>query len=1118
MARPWTWRSPDSRLADIKYARDLEEERSAGLDELDNQRLLNLQAQMETEQARAADLDRRDAVQEEMRFEQVRSAELDRRDRERPPTPPVSEWMPQRDEAAALQQPPTPFETGVARFREAEQRLQPPAQMTPLERKMQERWEGGVREEVAGRGIGLPGMPFGLGRPLKAVAEPAYEYGVKPAVRGVQYVEEPIAAAALGAVSRAGPLGGPALGPSQQIGEMPMERAPIGEELVNPVSAWLGDEEEQHKAREVLDEAGLPAELMAYFFTSPLNLLPVVGFTSGRGFLNTLRQATRVTGEARTAIVRSPRFQFTIRAIASEAGGPTSDMAWLRSQGLSADEARKVIRGELDSFDAAEIVMKRHGVDPNPPGPQEFRVTSAEGERFIERWPGESHAEAASRKLSQIESEIETTIRGPGGPRVPGGVPEPELGGFPERFKGKVRALEGGPPKEPPKAFKLAPGEEPPDWYSTVLRVTERFPESKKLYKATSLARRAEMTKRTGDYIKLLDQELVKGTPRQEAMEQARRAFGGEMPDVEFAEAFTVTSEEVDRLAFRAIEYGRETGRVLDGDRALGAIAAMAERRVPRPHEISAIRRVYGNELADAIAKGSKDKDWWDTFMELWMFPKAVRSSFDISFPARQGIMVSARHPLMWSNSLKTAARGWADPKWMMRETRKLLDDPTMIPIKMPDGSVQDMRLGDLFGDMGVIAETVEPFYHSDLAQKLVPGVRRSQVSFTGAGNRLRADMTRHWLNTWKRSGVEITPQRLQRLGGLMNALSGRATIPKGWLFEMLQATWWSPQYRLSGPQAFLTATAGWALDPRVAGIATQNLVAFVGGGIGILSMLKASGLADVELDPRSSDFGKIRLGPTRINFWGSSQLLIRTIAQSITTTRIDPQLGPQTTDPGQPWARYWQSGASPQFSLITDYATGETYLGESLRPSEKRGITMGEVAQREFGTGGQRWMPLAWLDIKEGIEEDAVRGGLIGGLGMTGVGIQSYEPRAAQELQTIPEFKHLDVMQVQELKDFWAEVGDFRKRLEEEEGMVIPPELAIRVWGETQGRNPAFIELAVDLRQGTSTRREARNPDYVRFIAEHADEIREDKPDLISQEIRLLLHEMEKVQQAIAR
>ena len=82
---------------------------------------------------------------------------------------------------------------------------------------------------------------------------------------------------------------------------------------------------------------------------------------------------------------------------------------------------------------------------------------------------------------------------------------------------------------------------------------------------------------------------------------------------------------------------------------------------------------------------------------------------------------------------------------------------------------------------------------------------------------------------------------------------------------------------------------------------------------------------------------------------------------------------------------------------------------------------------------------------------------------------------------------------------------------------MVVPPELAVRVLGEAQKRTPAFVELAVDLRAGTSTRRDARNPDYLRFIVENEDEIREDAPWLITQEVRLLIHGVQESMAAAA-
>ena len=324
VARAWQYETPDARLRHIKFAREAEEERKSGLDEMDERRKMQLDQQMQREQIRKAEFDQRDDIQGQMQVEQQRSADLDRREAseqrfaEREPPPGQVEREPSRLEPL-FPDMPTPYE------------IPPPG---PEERQ--------------------PRTLFGL---AAEAAEPV----VSPVLKGVQYIEEPVAAAALGAVSRSGPLGGPALGPTQQITETPMERAPIGEELVNPVSAWLGDEEEQRKAREVLDEAGLPAEIMAYFFTSPLNLLPIVGFTSGRGFLNALKQATRVTGRARTNIIQSSRFQSTLKAIQSEAGGP-------RVPGVGPEEVARVTpeQPKLPGLEDPYVAK----ADPGPPPPR----------------------------------------------------------------------------------------------------------------------------------------------------------------------------------------------------------------------------------------------------------------------------------------------------------------------------------------------------------------------------------------------------------------------------------------------------------------------------------------------------------------------------------------------------------------------------------------------------------------------------------------------------------------------------------------------------------------------------------------------------------------------------
>jgi len=1023
VAKPWQYRSPDARLRDLSYARQVEEERSARLDEQDNQRLLNLQTEMNVEVQRSADLDRRDDIGRQMEVEEQKSADLDRRygregveDILRSGRSPREVLMGGAAEEEAAQRRETTHE--VSRLRGARESL--------IQRETRELIDQLVEPyaQRADSEVALADLALGdLRRSL--TLDQRQPTDIEARAQDI-----------LNAISEGAPASATA---------MPMS---LLKPLFVPPEAFEALEEKVGEVPVVGPAIAKPVRREAEFLTSPL----------GATFLGRLPGLTTVSGLGGIAA-----------AAPLEAAGAPEEVS-------------------LAAQVAGNVLVPGGGVVP----------------------------------MGAVTQPVRTGIR------AARGLTE-------EAVSGARLAPEAGGPRVPQPGEALpVPLPEALDWKPVGARIADRFPESKKIYKNIKLARRAESGKRTRDYLATLDEQLNKGVDLEEAKRIAGQKYAGEMPDIEFAEPFITTPEELAALNRRGLEYARETGHVHEWERAYSAIVDMADKRVPRPHEIKAVRNIYGDELADAIELAAKDKDWWETALDLWMLPKAVRSSFDISWPARQGIMISGRHPLIWSKSIASNVRAYANPEWMIRQGKKLLDDPTPYGVRMNDGSVQELRFGDILEGMDIVAKEVEPYYRAQLAEKLwlIGGqVRRSRVAFTGAGNEARASMARHWLDVWTKAGVDISPERLEKLGGVLNALTGRSTaIPQGWLFDVLQATWWSPQYRLSGPQvvgtmvkhgpgALVKAATGGRLipsaDPYIAGIAAQNLVAFVGGGISILSMLKASGLAEVELDPRSSDFGKIKLGPMRFNFWGTSQLLVRTIAQSITTTRIDPELGPQTIDPGQPWARYWQSGASPEFSLITDYMKGETYLGRSLRPSEERGITAADIAKRE---AIERTLPLAWLDVKEAIEEDVLKGAFGGSLGMIGLGIQSYEPRAAQELQNIPEFRHMTVPQIQELKAFWDEVRDFRKRAEEEEGMVVPPELAIRVLGEATGRTPSFIDLAVDLRAGTSTRREARNPDYIRFIVENEEEVREDAPWLISQEIRLLIHEMQEVEAGAAR
>ena len=1075
MTSPYKWQSPDTRLRHIKYARDREEERAARLQEEGAVRLDTVRQDLQREQTRAATLQEHEAtrfddITQRMEREQERAASLQQRaegpgsylDR-------VREGM--RGELA---------QTGMERFREVEQAQQPlrrgqgwlDYQRTVGER---ERQEAGI--------LPVPGSP--QFEPRSAISPEKREawrelYNIYKENRDIR-------------------LAG-------------LERTNYRRSQDNLPP--LTEEEEERKAWEFAQRQIQMRRGVAQGYASVLGTTGEVLEAPYKFVREEIAEpivpegAMEVPGEAVRALL--PPGVREAAGVVEALGGPgVPDVT------ITDEMVETGIALALDPYNLLPVV----GWGPD------FARAARKGApalgAFLKKTPqAKAWLDDAMRGIRRGGAEEAQAL----GPKLPSPQPGKPL---------PVAPLASEALWTPPARTA---------WEAPIERLAERWPEYQKTWKLTKATRSAEMTNRTRKYLDKLDDLMNQGLTPEEAKEGAFVEFRGEMPDVELVEAFITTPEETKALIYRAlIDFPKETGHPLAGVRALESITGMASKRTPRPGELKAIREVYGDALGDVIDKALKDKDFGNTLMDLWMFPKAVRSSFDISFPLRQGIMTSFRHPLLWSKSIADSARGFADPDWMIREINRLRKDKTPYGVKMPDGSVQDMEFGHILDEiMEVLPTDVEPFYHAGLAEKwfdklfLIESgpIRRSRVAFTGAGNGLRAGMARHWLNYWKGAAIDITPERLEKLGTLMNALTGRATLPatgKFPLMDLLQATWWSPQYRLSGPQVFGTMlkhfgpgqvargiTGGRiasSADVQIGRIAAENLLSFVTGGVGILTMLKMSGLADVQVDPRSSDFGKIKLGPTRINFFGTLQLLARSIAQMVTQTRLDPELGPQAQNPFGVLGRYWQSGASPEFSVITDLIAGETYLGRTMRPSEERGVSGMEILERELApwSSDNRISPLALADIQEAIEMDGLQGALLGSLGMLGLGVQSYEPRAAQQLQTIPEFQVLSIPQAQEYKDFWNEAQDFRERTELGQGLVVPPEAAIRAWGQSQGRSEAFIELAAKLRPGSAERKAARNPEYIIFIARHYDEIKEDAPWLITQEIRLLVNALKK-------
>jgi hypothetical protein len=252
-------------------------------------------------------------------------------------------------------------------------------------------------------------------------------------------------------------------------------------------------------------------------------------------------------------------------------------------------------------------------------------------------------------------------------------------------------------------------------------------------------------------------------------------------------------------------------------------------------------------------------------------------------------------------------------------------------------------------------------------------------------GNKLRHDIFKNTLLSWQKpGGPEITPKKVEALANLINRMTGRGTLgPLNRYGPELSAGFFAPKFAVSRPQAFMQLF-NWQ-NPEVARMAASEIVSFVALGTSVLGLLELSGAAEVQLDPRSADFGKIKLGNTRIDFWGGNIQWARLVAQL--------QQGQRMTSDGivvdssrvQSGLRFGRYKLHPAPSEAVDFLVGETAIGEKFPPSDLEDITW-EVFQS--------LAPMAVQDLVEAVQEHGMRGFMYAAPAPAGVGVQTYETK----------------------------------------------------------------------------------------------------------------------------
>src|SRR5690606_11420066 len=224
-------------------------------------------------------------------------------------------------------------------------------------------------------------------------------------------------------------------------------------------------------------------------------------------------------------------------------------------------------------------------------------------------------------------------------------------------------------------------------------------------------------------------------------------------------------------------------------------------------------------------------------------------------------------------------------------------------------------------------------------------------------------------------------------LASFINNATGRGKLGKYGerVSPLLNGVFFSPR-NFAAKLTLLNPAYYAKLEKPVRIEAMKDMLTLVGAGTTVLSLASMIPGVKVETDPRSSDFGKIRVGNTRIDIWGGFQQPVRFFAQFMTGEYKSTRTGQvrELSNKKFPFetrwdlfARFFQQKFSPQASFVADQLRGEDLIGRELTLTD-------EVKQN--------LIPLYMQDMIEASEELGLGSVALGAPAIFGVGVQNYK------------------------------------------------------------------------------------------------------------------------------
>ena len=366
---------------------------------------------------------------------------------------------------------------------------------------------------------------------------------------------------------------------------------------------------------------------------------------------------------------------------------------------------------------------------------------------------------------------------------------------------------------------------------------------------------------------------------------------------------------------------------------------------LPQPSQLELLEKVFGAEFARAMVRHMR-RGTWDTVIDAINLPRsAFQTVLDFGAFLRQGAILVPSRPIRASKSAGRALRAFVDDRYATTLATKREADPNYLRFTQNPAGRDRLYIAPIGGAVTPTAR--EEVFISDLANRLPiikDIVRASSRIHNTFLNEMRYNVMKDIVRAWEKTGSAATDQQLDILARHLNFATGRGSLgPANKIARELSAVLFAPRFLVSRLQAPLpTLEAIIRREPRVLRETARDLLAFVGTGMMIATLLNKTKAAKVETDARSAAFGRARIGNTTWDYWGGFQPLARYTWQAVSgksknvrTGKLSGiQPGPLTGKPDETvlW-RFLRTKLAPGPGLAIDIRSGKTISGKKLEP-----------------------------------------------------------------------------------------------------------------------------------------------------------------------------------------